>query len=66
VSSAGETDQPLAEELLEIIRCPSCLGEFHPPEAGELVCSACGLRYPVRNGVPILLIDEAQPKDTRG
>jgi uncharacterized protein len=51
----------LAPELLEIIRCPACLGEFLPPQPAALVCSACGLRYPVRNGVPILLVDEAEP-----
>lgn len=58
-------DQPgagsIPPELLEIIRCPACLGEFFPPQADALVCSACGLRYPVRNGVPILLVDEAEP-----
>jgi uncharacterized protein YbaR (Trm112 family) len=52
--------------LLEILRCPACRGEFEPtPAEGaptQMVCSACGLRYPVRNGVPVLLVDEA----TRG
>jgi uncharacterized protein YbaR (Trm112 family) len=55
-----ETPDGLAPELLEIIRCPACLGEFLPPEPAALVCSSCGLRYPVRNGVPILLVDEAE------
>jgi uncharacterized protein len=45
--------------LLEILRCPACRGEFRPPAEDELVCSACGLRYPIRNGVPVLLVDEA-------
>jgi len=53
-------DHALAPELLEIIRCPACLGVFLPPEPAALVCSSCGLRYPVRNGVPILLVDEAE------
>jgi uncharacterized protein len=48
--------------LLEILRCPSCKGEFQPPGEDEMVCSSCGLRYPIRNGVPVLLVDEA----TRG
>jgi uncharacterized protein YbaR (Trm112 family) len=57
----------LDSRLLEILRCPACKGEFAPlggqdgPPA-ELVCASCGLRYPVRNGVPVLLVDEA----TRG
>jgi uncharacterized protein YbaR (Trm112 family) len=62
----GTDDQALAPELLEIIRCPSCLGEFLPPEPAALVCSSCGLRYPVRNGVPILLLDEAQRSGPSG
>jgi uncharacterized protein YbaR (Trm112 family) len=54
--------------LLEIVVCPRCHAHLQPmPAVGEpeqLVCSndECGLRYPVRDGVPILLIDEA----TRG
>ena len=60
------TTVPLPEDLLEILRCPACLGEFLPPAPGELVCSACGLRYPVRNGVPILLVDEARRPADRG
>jgi hypothetical protein len=46
--------------LLEIIRCPACRGTFGPPAAGELTCTACGLAYPIRNGVPVLLVDEAR------
>ena len=61
----GAAGSGLPQELLEIIRCPACLGEFLPLQAevqpDALVCSSCGLRYPVRNGVPILLVDEAQP-----
>jgi uncharacterized protein YbaR (Trm112 family) len=53
-------EHPLSSELLEIIRCPACLGDFLPPEPAALVCSACGRRYPVRNGVPVLLVDEAE------
>ncbi len=58
---AGSGGTALAPELLEILRCPSCLGQFAPPDPAVLVCTSCGLRYPVRNGVPILLVDEAQP-----
>jgi hypothetical protein len=56
----GTDEHGLPAELLEIIRCPACLGEFLPPQPSALVCSSCGLRYPVRNGVPILLVDEAE------
>ena len=48
-------------ELLDILRCPACRAPFEPPGASpqELVCSGCGRRYPVRDEVPILLVDEA-------
>jgi uncharacterized protein YbaR (Trm112 family) len=47
--------------LLEIIVCPDCRGDLTPDEsAEELVCSACGLAYPVRDDIPVLLVDEAR------
>ena len=52
----------LDPELLSILVCPKCKGELRHEEAPpSLVCPACALRYPVRDGIPILLIDEAQP-----
>jgi uncharacterized protein YbaR (Trm112 family) len=51
----------LDRQLLEIVRCPACLGRFSEPAADELTCSSCGAAYPVRNGVPVLLVDEARP-----
>jgi uncharacterized protein YbaR (Trm112 family) len=52
----------LAPELLEILVCPKCKGDLqyrHDPEA--LVCLACRLVYPVEDGIPVMLIDEARP-----
>ncbi|HEX6589041.1 MAG TPA: Trm112 family protein [Longimicrobiales bacterium] len=50
------------ERLLEILVCPKCKGELeHRRDASELVCDACRLRYPIRDGIPIMLIDEALP-----
>jgi uncharacterized protein len=47
--------------LLEIIVCPDCHGTLAVDDAaGELVCTSCGLAYPVRDGIPILLVDEAR------
>ncbi len=52
----------LDPELLEILVCPKCKGDLeHRPEAGELVCHACRLRYEIRDDIPIMLIDEAKP-----
>ena len=53
----------LAPELLEIIVCPKCKGDlvYRQEPAEVLVCPACRLVYPVEDGIPILLIDEAKP-----
>lgn len=45
--------------LLDIIVCPDCHGELKV-EAEELVCIDCGLAYPVRDDIPVLLVDEAR------
>ena len=59
----------LDEKLLEIIVCPQCHGALLPVETrpgdptqtGELVCQGtCGYAYPVRDGIPVLLVDEAR------
>ncbi len=49
--------------LLAIIVCPDCRGELVLTDAGpatELVCQTCGLAYPVRDNIPVLLVDEAR------
>lgn len=47
--------------LLEILACPNCRSELRPDEAAaELVCTGCGYAYPVRDGIPTLLVDEAR------
>jgi uncharacterized protein YbaR (Trm112 family) len=53
-------DEPtLDPALLEIVVCPDCHGDLRPGP-GELACTACGLVYPVRDGIPVLLVDEAR------
>ncbi len=52
----------LSKELLEILACPKCKGEVHLREApAALVCETCRLAYPVRDDIPVMLIDEAEP-----
>lgn len=53
---------PLAPELLSILRCPRCKGQLRVTdgERPTLDCAACRLRYPVRDGIPIMLIEEAK------
>lgn len=54
--------EPLVSpELLAIMQCPACAGELserHEPPA--LVCSACARAYPVREGIPVMLVEEAE------
>lgn len=50
--------------LLEILVCPKCRGELtYADQPPSLTCDRCRLRYEVRDGIPILLIDEARPLD---
>ena len=66
--NGAEPGAVISEELLEILVCPKCKKpvELTDPEPDDdvqnwLVCTGCGLRYPVRDDIPIMLIDEASP-----
>ena len=51
----------LSRELLAILACPGCKGEVMLLEDGSgLVCPACRLKYPVRDDIPVMLVDEAE------
>jgi hypothetical protein len=52
----------LDDTLLSIIVCPECRGSLRVEEsASELVCEgSCGFAYPVQDGIPVLLVDEAR------
>ena len=46
--------------LLEILACPNCRADLRVEDAAsELVCTGCGYAYPVRDDIPVMLIDEA-------
>ncbi len=54
----------LDPQLLEILACPDT---HHTPltvdeAAGELVCGTCSRGFPVRDGIPVLLLDEARQR----
>ena len=49
-------------ELMKVLACPKCHGALQADDAkGTLVCRVCRLAYPVRDGIPVMLIDEALP-----
>jgi uncharacterized protein YbaR (Trm112 family) len=57
----------LDPQLMEILACPSDdhaplrAGTPEDPDADMLTCTACGRRFPVVDGIPVLLLDEAIP-----
>jgi uncharacterized protein len=52
----------ISSELLEILVCPKCKGELVLTASQDgLICNPCGLKYEIRDDIPIMLIDEAQP-----
>ena len=50
----------ISRELLEILACPKCKGDVQLTEGQDgLVCHACKLLYPIKDDIPVMLIDEA-------
>ena len=57
----GGEKMMIDKELLEILVCPKCKTSVRL-ENYKLVCAnaQCGLRYPIRDGIPVMLIEEAE------
>jgi uncharacterized protein YbaR (Trm112 family) len=54
-------------ELRSLLVCPVDHGELTDDEkARRLVCTVCGRRYPVRDGIPVMLVEEAELPDGEG
>jgi hypothetical protein len=52
----------LSKDLLDILACPKCKGDIFLSEAGDgLICKRCKLVYPIRDDIPVMLVDEALP-----
>ncbi len=49
----------VSERLLKLLVCPKCHGELKL-DGERLICGNCRLAYPIRDDVPVMLIDEAQ------
>lgn len=50
------------DALLRVLACPGCKGEISQDEEEEfLICFKCKLKYPVIEGIPVMLADEAHP-----
>ncbi len=51
----------ISPDLLEILACPAC--DSRPKvnlENDRLVCVECGRRYPIRDGIPVMLVEDAE------
>jgi uncharacterized protein YbaR (Trm112 family) len=52
----------ISKDLLDILACPKCKGDIHLNEKQDgLVCDACKVQYPIKDDIPVMLIDEAIP-----
>ena len=47
------------QNLLAILACPACQGDVELKEE-KIVCKKCGRKYPIRNGIPVMLANEAE------
>jgi len=55
------TEPLVSPDLLAIMQCPACAGELtERREPPALVCTSCGRAYPIREGIPVMLIEEAE------
>jgi uncharacterized protein len=57
---------PISKELLDILCCPKCKGDIRLNDSKDgLVCESCKLVYPIKDDIPVMLIDEALPLDPK-
>lgn len=56
----------IKQELIDILACPKCKGPVElQTDASGLICRACQVVYPIREDIPIMLIDEARPLEPK-
>ena len=54
----------LSQDLLEILACPFCKAKVElKPDGSGLKCTQCRRVYPVRDDIPVMLVDEATIED---
>ena len=61
-ASGTDKEQPIKQELLDILACPAC--ETRPaveltPDKQFLRCTECSRKYPIKDGIPVMLVEEA-------
>ena len=49
-------ENPIPNDLFEILACPLCKADLeYSRDKKKLICSGCGAKYPIENGIPVLL-----------
>ncbi|AMO71044.1 Trm112 family protein [Sphingorhabdus sp. M41] len=62
IQGAKDELQAIDPQLLSILVCPiTRTALVHDTEAQELISEAAGLAYPIRDGIPVMLVEEARP-----
>jgi len=52
---------PISQDLLEILACPACKAKVElKPDGSALKCVECRRVYPIRDDIPVMLVDEAK------
>ena len=64
VLNQGDPAMAISEQLLEILVCPACRAKVElKPDGSGLKCVECKRVYPIRDDIPVMLIDEAKIED---
>ena len=54
------------KSLIELLVCPACRADIEYKDRRNLIiCTGCGLQYPVRDNIPVMLVEEATPPKQR-
>lgn len=54
------------KKQLEMMVCPQCNGKLdYHKQSSELVCEACQLAFPINDGIPVMLVEEARKTDQK-
>jgi hypothetical protein len=51
---------PIDDRALRVLVCPTCHAALTSPNQDTILCTGCGRRYPIRDGLPVLLNDAVQ------
>lgn len=62
---ADSTENKVPDDLLAILVCPVDHAKVHS-DGDFLVCEECGRAYPVRDGIPVMLVEEAEQRGMGG